>query len=66
MSNQDPIDPPQLLVDDPGTLANADHNNLDDRCPLDNATKVLLHPTEARELVQQQIAVPPNLNPCCY
>ena len=66
MSNQDPIDPPQLLVDDPGTLANADPNDLDDRRPSDNATKLLLHSTEAIELVQQQKTVPANLNRCCY
>ena len=66
MSNQDPIDPPQLLVDDPGTLANADPNDLEDRHPSDNASRPLLLPTEAIDLVQQQIAVPPNLNRCCY
>ena len=65
MSNQDPIDPPQLLVDDPGTLANADPNDLEDRCSSDNA-KTLFAPTEAVKAVQQQIAVPPNLNRCCY
>ena len=66
MSNQDPIDPPQLLVDDPGTLTNADCNDLEDRHSLDNATRPLLPPSEAIGLVQQQIAVPPNLNRCCY
>ena len=65
MSNQDPIDPPQLLVDDPGTLANADPNDLEDRRSSDN-TKTLFAPTEAVKAVQQQIAVPPNLNRCCY
>ena len=66
MSNQDPIDPPQLLVDDPGTLANADHDDLDNHRSSDNATKLLLHPTEAIELVRQQMTAPPNLKQCCY
>ena len=66
MSNQDPIDPPQLHVDDPGNLANTDPNNLEDRRPSDNTTRPLLQPSEAIDLVQQQIAVPPNLNRCCY
>ena len=66
MSNQDPIDPPQLLVDDPGTLAKADPNDLEDCCSSDNASRPLLHPSEAIDLVQRQIAVPPNLNRCCY
>ena len=66
MSNQDPIDTPQLPVDNPGTLANADLDDLDDRRSSDNASRLPLHPTEAIELVQQQIAVSPNLNRCCY
>ena len=66
MSNQDPIYPPQLLVDDPGALANADQDDLDDCRSSDNATKPLLHPTEAIELVWQQMTTPPNLKQCCY
>ena len=66
MSNQDPIDPPQLLVDDPGTLANADPNDLEDRRPSDNANRSLLPPPEAFDLVRQGMTAPPNLNRCCY
>ena len=66
MSNQDPIDTPQLLVDNPGTLANADRNDLDNRCSSDNATQPSLLPSEAVELVRQQKIVPPNLKQCCY
>ena len=66
MSNQDPIDPPQLPVDNPGTLANADRLDLDDRRSLDNASRPLLHTAEAMDLVQQQKTAPPNLNQCCY
>ena len=65
MSQQDPIDTPQLLVDDPGTLANADPNDLED-CRSSDNTKVLFAPTEAVEAVRQQTTVPPNLNRCCY
>ena len=66
MSNQDPINLPQLPVDDPGTLANTDRNDLDDRRSSDNTSKPLLHPTEAMELARQQMTAPPNLNRCCY
>ena len=66
MSNQDPIDPPQLLVDDPGTLVNADRNDLDDRHSSDNTSKPLLHPSEAIALVQQQMTAPANLKQCCF
>ena len=66
MSQQDPIDTPQLHVDDPGTIANADPNDLDDRRPSDNTTRSLLPPSEAIDLVRQGMTAPPNLNPCCY
>ena len=66
MSQQDPIDTPQLHVDDPGTLANADPNDLEDRRPSDNATRPLLPVPEAFDLVRQGMTAPPNLNPCCF
>ena len=66
MSNQDPIDPPQLLVDDPGTLANADPNDLEDRRSSDNVSRPLLPTAEAFDLVRQGMTAPPNLNPCCF
>ena len=66
MSQQDPIDTPQLHVDDPGTLANADPNDLEDRRPSDNTSRPLLPQQEAFDLVQQGNTASPNLNPCCY
>ena len=66
MSQQDPIDTPQLHVDDPGTLATADPNDLEDRRPSDNADRPLLPIPEAFDLVWQGNTAPPNLNPCCY
>ena len=66
MSQQDPIDTPQLHVDGPGTLANTDPNNLEDRPPSDNTTRPLLPTSEAFDLVWHGMTAPPNLNPCCY
>ena len=66
MSQQDPIDTPQLHVDDPGTPVNTDPNDLEDRRPSDNATRSLLPTSEAFDLVRQGMTAPPNLNPCCY
>ena len=66
MSQQDPIDTPQLHVDDPGPLANADPNDLEDRRPSDIADRPLLPQQEAFDLVRQGMTAPPNLNPCCF
>ena len=65
MSNQDPLDPSQLPVDNPGTLVNADHNDLEDHRPSDNTTEYLT-PAEAMALMRQQMTAPSNLNQCCY
>ena len=66
MSQQDPIDTPQLYVDDPGTLANADPNDLEDRRSSDTASRPLLPIPEAFDLVRQGNTAPANLNPCCF
>ena len=66
MSQQDPIDTPQLHVDNPGTLTNADPNDLEDRRSSDNASRPLLPVPEAFDLVRQGMTAPPNLNPCCF
>ena len=66
MSQQDPIDTPQLHVDDPGPLTNADPNDLEDRRPSDTVDRPLLSIPEAFGLVRDGKTVPPNFNPCCF
>ena len=66
MSQQDPIDTPQLHVDDPGPLANADLNDLEDRRPSDDASRPLLPQQEVFDLVRQGNTAPANYHPCCF
>ena len=65
MSHQDPHDTSQRIIDDPGTLANADHDDLEDHCTSDISNEYLTT-EQAMALMWQQMTTPANLKKCCF